>query len=75
MDSYLQGSYLGESGLQIPSEPQPAAVLQPRAPQALAGTDVVQLPGGIVLPKKTLIWVAIITAALLYLAYRKKQKG
>lgn len=72
MDSYLEGSYLGESGV-VPQQPQPAAVLTPAHPPALAG-EMISLPGGIVMQKKTLLLVALAVAALLYLAYRKSQK-
>ena len=73
MDSYLQGSYLGVSGV-MPTEPQPAAVLAAQPP-ALAGDELISLPGGIVLPKKTLLLIAVGVAAILFIAYRKKQKG
>jgi hypothetical protein len=70
--SFLDHSYLGQSDLDLATPSQPPQMLA--AP--LAGTDLVTLPGGIVMQRKTLIMlgIAIAVVAAAYL-WRKKQES
>jgi hypothetical protein len=64
--SFLDQCYLGESAMSAPQPMLPAAPF-PGAGE-LASDDLVSLPGGIVLPKRTLLLVAaaIAVAALIW---------
>jgi len=76
--SFLDQSYLGSTVVD-PRPPTPAAVLQPsdeRLPapaEGLAGDEMIQLPMGIVIPKKILMIAAIIAAA--YVVYKITDKN
>ncbi len=71
--SFLEGSYLGSSqvGDMISSQPVPPEHL----PQTVQlADDLITLPGGIMLPKKTLIVLAVAVAIAAFLWWKKRQE-
>lgn len=78
--SYLLGSYLedGEEfdagGATVALSEAPDGLADDRLPAAAPGSDVITLPGGIVIPKRTLVTVVIavvIAAAVVYYMRRR----
>lgn len=68
--SYLDDSYLGGSAVmsqQIPNQPVHYA------PDQLAG-EMITLPGGITIPRSTLLWVAAAVAVAILLWKMKRDK-
>lgn len=76
--SFLSQSYLDDGGAHALGEEATAAPTVPSAPNAVVNPqEVITLPGGIAVKKKTMVVLAIatITVALLWMLSKKKKKG
>ena len=71
-DSYLSGSYLGGSEL---GQLMEAAPQDHQAYAVAPAEDLVQLPGGIILPKRTLLIIGAVIAAAAFYVWQKRRKG
>jgi len=79
MDSYLNGTFLGdladEFGDDVSAENATSALAPAGGERHIAAPEYITLPGGIIMEKKTfLLLVAVIAGIAIYVCTRKKKK-